>query len=270
MPIATSSIDALHEAVISWRPDAVVSVITPGGPEPVLPTLPVLCLRYPGVRQPRGNRSVAPHQAAIRETELGPSTGTVMLDGQPCTQHVLTSFLQDVAGFLRVPAKEGVKLAVTLQTDYATSRDVLQYVNADGSPSGEFAFANSGVWRSGNWSDNGSAPTGAGPYLATVTNLISSKGSNNYVLHDSEGVVLKTFTGPILNGQAVPFTCLPNLNWLIAPVDLYQDTVCSADNGASWQPVSFREPRGSTRPPSSFPGTNELAEVNRGGPLFLT
>lgn len=47
MPVATSSIDALHGAVMAWQPDAIVSVTSPGLTPPAIPGLPRLDLSFP-------------------------------------------------------------------------------------------------------------------------------------------------------------------------------------------------------------------------------
>jgi predicted protein tyrosine phosphatase len=47
MPVGTSSIDALPGAVATWRPDALVSVTTPGLTPLTIPGLPRLDLAFP-------------------------------------------------------------------------------------------------------------------------------------------------------------------------------------------------------------------------------
>jgi predicted protein tyrosine phosphatase len=65
VPVATSSLDALPGAVAAWRPDAIVSIHTPGRPAALPPGVPALRLPFADIEAAGPGGCESPHLSAF-------------------------------------------------------------------------------------------------------------------------------------------------------------------------------------------------------------
>jgi hypothetical protein len=147
----------------------------------------------------RRGRTYCGATIVAHEIELRPSTGTGTVNGQPVTKHRMVVHLTRLEGFV-VLDKTSSRFITTGQATDDTGYDLAQYVNADGSASGEFVTDGFGFW---SYSQPTLKMSGAKPIRVTVNNLLAAPYDANgnvslapWNVLDLGGVFVKTDSFP--------------------------------------------------------------------------
>jgi hypothetical protein len=202
----------------------------------------------------------------VYEIEIGASLGTTTAGGQPCSRHRMTVSYSDLDGFMRVSAKDGVTYVATRRMDDTTGWDLLQYLAADGSPTGEFIMEAAGNW---DYIQQVSPTTGIKALLATRRDLIRARSETSFDVLTGEGKFVRTCTVPtsIFSNLLV---CLANNDAIFTGGYQYGATYGSFDLGVTWQQFTVWGARGSARPPLVPPNSPDLEQLALTPPLFPT
>ncbi|MCK2055302.1 hypothetical protein [Methylobacterium sp. 37f] len=215
------------------------------------------------------------------EIEIGESTGTTMLNGQPVSKHRLTVHLSSVIRFVML-SKSAVTFIQTGRFDDDTGYDLLQYLDASGNPTSEFVRADTGAW---NYAAPKVVQVGAYPIRVTVNNLLTAQYDASGVASqtvfnvlDLAGAFVRTGTFPpgysAVGGYGMIH--LVNADVLLTPIQWFKSGYASYDLGTTWIPMTGWGPRGSdpnkapynaARPPGQPPENTDLL-ANQ--PLFYT
>ncbi|AWV14983.1 hypothetical protein A3862_05220 [Methylobacterium sp. XJLW] len=216
--------------------------------------------------------SMATRTVTTFELEIGPALETTTYQGQAVTRHQIRFYSSTLVGVMSVSRNKGIGFLVIRRTDNDRSADdYLQYVNTDGTPSGEFIKKSAGAWALPN---SAAVTTGDLPLFLTTNYVVAQGSGTTIVLYDYAGNRVGTGNrNQNTDGtfSDFSFVYLPQLDALVYPVNDYAVTYASFDFGKTWQRIQAWGARGSTKPTSPRPpGDPDYAELASCRPLFVT
>ncbi len=217
----------------------------------------------------RRGASYSPVTVGVHEIEIGPATGS----GSGVTYHTMAYHASTYTGVLIIEGN-ATRFITTGQSSIDDTVQLSQYVNGDGSPSGEFIVTSAGQW---NYVPPQSSQPLVSAFLVTINNILTKgRQAGTFDVLDLNGTYVKTSAYPPgTTGTAnnMGMYLLQSPDALVTAMQTYQAPgYISLDLGATWQSIQAWGPRGSTYTGGSqnaadLPSTIELGTIGR---LFYT